>query len=280
MILAGIQPSAVWFRPLQGMAALACDQLRGGCFSLCPTASQCVGPACWHRHGGKMLGLDSPLGQTSKALCFLWPCLVPRWQLTEGAGRAWAWAGPLESFLVALLGLQVPVVAHFGVVCSSNPAAEVLVPSRAVLGAGSSQERGLCLASKAQSSQANWSPLSLRDQHGCILQGWRGQKMCVPGLAVPWGKVLPPAPSPVPSGRAGRALTGTMLGLSLSPGRAPGAHISATLLWLSLGLASCALTSLLNGLCFINCFSCLCLDTRGRAQLEVLEMQCCQLCPA
>lgn len=192
MILAGIQPSAVWFRPLQGTAAPARDGLHGGCLSLHPAASRRVGPACRHRHGGKALGLGSPLGQISEALCFLWPCLV----LTEGAGHAWAWAGPLEGFLVALLGLQVPAVAHFGVVCSSNPAAGVLVPSRAVWGAGSSQERELCWASKAQSSQANWSPLSLCDQRGCILQGWRGHEMCVPGLAVPWGKVLPPAPSP------------------------------------------------------------------------------------
>lgn len=52
MILAGIQPSTVWFRVLQGMAAPACDRLCGGCLtlSLCPTAGWCVGPASRHRH--------------------------------------------------------------------------------------------------------------------------------------------------------------------------------------------------------------------------------------
>lgn len=69
----------------------------------------------------------------------------------------------------------------------------------------------------------------------------------------PGGRSCPQHQAPVPSGRAGQALAGTVPGLSLSPGRAAGAHISATPLWLSLGLASCALTSLLNGLCFINC---------------------------
>lgn len=62
MILAGIQPSAVWFRVLQGMSALACDQFYGGSLtlSLCPTArwhaESCMqgrhrawGERCWSR---------------------------------------------------------------------------------------------------------------------------------------------------------------------------------------------------------------------------------------
>ncbi|NXA82770.1 HXK2 protein, partial [Thryothorus ludovicianus] len=47
---------------------------------------------------------------------------------------------------LAQLGLQFPAVAHSGVNCSSNTTARMSVPSRAVLGAGSSQERGLCWA--------------------------------------------------------------------------------------------------------------------------------------
>ena len=62
MILAGIQPSAVWFRVLQGTAAPTCHQLCGGCLtlSLCPTAgwragsctqarAQGMGESCWSR---------------------------------------------------------------------------------------------------------------------------------------------------------------------------------------------------------------------------------------
>lgn len=46
---------------------------------------------------------------------------------------------------MAALGLQVPATAHSGV-HSSSPAARMSVPSEA----GSSQERGLCWASRAE----------------------------------------------------------------------------------------------------------------------------------
>lgn len=101
-----------------------------------------------------MLKPGDSLGRLRKALCYLCACLVLRRQLTGGA---WPWAGPLQSFLMALLGLQFPAVAHFGVICSSNPTARTPVPSRAVLGAGSSRERGLCWAGEAQISQVKWS---------------------------------------------------------------------------------------------------------------------------
>lgn len=104
--------------------------------------------------GGKVLEPSGPLGWLSQAPCFLWPCLMLRWQITRAEGYVWVWAGPLESFLVMLLGLQVPATAHFGVLCSSNPAARMPVPCTADLGTGSSQEKGLGWASKAQGSQA------------------------------------------------------------------------------------------------------------------------------
>lgn len=56
MILAGIQPSTVWFRVLQGMAAPACDQLCGG--SLGPCAPQL--PGVWVLQAGTgLLGKDA-----------------------------------------------------------------------------------------------------------------------------------------------------------------------------------------------------------------------------
>lgn len=200
-----------------------------------------------------MLEPGSLLGLLGKALCFLWPCLVLRWQLTGEAGHGRAWAGLLESFLLALLGLRFPATAHFGVLCSSNPTVGMSVPSRAVLGAGSSQERGFCWATKARSSETKWSSLSLRDQCGCIFPGAdRMHKICVPHVAVPWRKALPsstkpPCPHACPAQRWGRWL---------SHGRAPGAQISllqSCARCLGLGMASCTLASFLNGLCFINC---------------------------
>lgn len=73
-----------------------------------------------------MLKPGDSLGRLRKALCYLCACLVLRWQLTGGA---WPWAGPLQSFLMALLGLQFPAVAHFGVICSSNPTASAFQSS-------------------------------------------------------------------------------------------------------------------------------------------------------
>ena len=113
MILAGTQPSAVWFRVLQDTAAPACDRLCGGCLTVPVPHSWLV---CGVLHtdmdtgrGGKVLEPGSPWGWIGKALCFLWPCLVLRgqlrWQLTGRAGHAWAWAGPFEKLPSGTVGL-------------------------------------------------------------------------------------------------------------------------------------------------------------------------------
>lgn len=119
---------------------------------------------------------------SSARLCFLWPCLSqggssPGEQVMLGMG----WA---VSFLVALLALQVPATAHFGVLCSPNSATRMPIPSRAFLESGS--------------NQAKWSSLSLRDQSSCILPGAeREHKMCVPLLAVPCRKALSSSTKPL-----------------------------------------------------------------------------------
>lgn len=115
---------------------------------------------------------------------------------------------PVAKLPSGTLGLAGSCHGLFWGALQLHSAAGMPVPSRAVLGVGSSQQRRLCWARKAQSSQAKWSSLSLGDQHGCIFLGAeRGHKMCVPHLAVLWKKALVSSTKPpVPSDRAGWSL--------------------------------------------------------------------------
>lgn len=156
---------------------------------------------------------------------------------------------PVAKLPSGTLGLAGSCHGLFWGVLQLHSAAGMPVPSRAVLGVGSSQQRGLCWARKAQSSQAKWSSLSLGDQHGCIFPGAeRGtQDVCSSsGCALEEGPSLQhQAPCTFGQSRMEPALGGTVLGdvISLSQ---PRAH------WLALGVASCTVASLFTGICLIN----------------------------
>lgn len=208
MILAGIQPSAVWFRVLQGMAAPACDQLCGGCLtlSLCPTAAWSVDPASRHRH--RVWGKDAEArGLFGKAQqgCYLCPCLLLGWQLT---GEAWAWAGTLQSFLVAQVGLQFPATAHFGVNCSSNATGWMAVLPRAVLcrGQGAARRGDFAGPVKLKAARPSGLPLACVTSMAASSQGQtRTQGVFLVWLC-PEGRPFPPAPSPNTLGQSGPSL--------------------------------------------------------------------------
>lgn len=158
MILAGIQPSAVWFRVLQGMAAPACDRLCGGCLtlSLCPTAGWCVGPASRHRHRvwGKDAEARGLFGKAQKGSVL--PLCLPCAEMAAHWGSL-AMGRTIAKLPNGIAGLAVSCCGPFWGDLQLQPHSQTPVPSRAVLGAGSSWERGLCWAGEAQISQVKWS---------------------------------------------------------------------------------------------------------------------------
>lgn len=181
MILAGIQPSTVWFRVLQGMAAPACDQLCGG--SLGPCAPQL--PGVWVLQAGTGL-----LGKNAEAR-----------GLFGKAQQGSVTSGPVFYWSGSSLGKPVhwPAIAKLpnstvglAVSCNGpfwgdlpNTTAGMPVPSRAVLGAGSSQERGLAGPVRLKAARPSGRPLACVTSMAASSQGQRQGTRCVPCLAVP-----------------------------------------------------------------------------------------------
>lgn len=183
MILAGIQPSTVWFRVLQGMAAPACDQLCGGCLtlSLCPTAGWCVGPASRHRHRGKDTEVKGSLGRLSKALLLL---------ALPFAGVAACWGSLGMGWAIAKLpggtvGLEFSCNSTFwDDLQLQHQSQDVSIPEQ-FWGQGAARRGNFAEPGRLKAARPSDLPLACVTSMAASSQGQRQGTRCVASLAVP-----------------------------------------------------------------------------------------------